>query len=902
MSEAIAKVVQLQPNGKVAFRGTAFAISRELALTAFHVVGDRIQGTIKEGQFELRFPGGVSCKAIYDGGDGKLDFALLSLQPPLEESFEPIRLTVHAQNGDGFFSFGFPPVSGIDLFTICGTIRNLQATIMDGVPAIQLFSPEAAAQISLKGMSGAPVLVGPQEEQGAIGLIRWNPTGSDQSLPAGGTLFACPVAALAASRADLRARMVQISKPLPAAVLHNLPFVPNPLFSGRQAELEELTRIFQEERKFEVTKTVVVHGLGGVGKTQLAIQYAWKRLREFDAVLWANANTPERFEAGLAALASVLRLHNFKDGEQSVQVRAVLDWLHDNSRWLLIADNVDDSTAVKAVFEKLAPTLQGDVLITSRLSRWPVTVSCVPLDSLQVNDAALYLLNRVAKENHKAGSEADAKLLAEELGNLPLALEQATAFIIEARWSFSRYREQFGKARPELLSYEIEDGIEHPASVAKTWSITLVKLSLLARTLLRIAAWFAPDLIPRGIFLANGGVLSEALGQESVISHLAIDKALGELDRYSLIRLTTETASVHRLLQAVEQDSLTEEQCQLWLLRGIRLVNAFAPPKPDDVRTWDIWLPLQPHVESLLYYAQRHGVENAPVGLAANQLGVLLATRALYRQAEPLMRRALTIEEKTLGADHPNVAVRLSNLASILTNISRPAEAEPLLRRALGIQEKRFGLEDPRIAIYLNNLAELLRKADRPAEAEPLYRRALGILKKGSEQDRPILATCLNNLALVLTAPNQQAEAEQLYRQALEIDEQYFGSGHPAVATDLGNFASLLQATDRAAEAEPLLKRVLEIHEKTFGPQHPSVAIDLNNLAEVLRKTDRPAEAEPLSRRHLQILAELGHRSGREHQLLRSAVRNYEILLSATGLTQEAIAEHVRSAIAPEPG
>jgi hypothetical protein len=121
----------------------------------------------------------------------------------------------------------------------------------------------------------------------------------------------------------------------------------------------------------------------------------------------------------------------------------------------------------------------------------------LPLNILSREDAVRYLLDRVAKENHNAGGEGSAQSLAHELGHLPLALEQAGSFIVEMRWSFDKYREQFRAARPELLSEQREGGTRYPASVAKTWIITLDQLSPLARSLLRIAAWFAPDAIPR---------------------------------------------------------------------------------------------------------------------------------------------------------------------------------------------------------------------------------------------------------------------------------------------------------------------------------------------------------------------------------------------------------------------
>ena len=140
MPEGIAGVFELQANGKSVCRGTAFAISRKTALTAFHVIGDRTHSRVRDQPLTLRFSGGFTCRAIYDNGDGRLDFALLSLELLLTDDYQLIPLTDQAQEGDGFVSRGFPPLQNVDSLTIAGKSRNLRATIFEGVQAIQLFS------------------------------------------------------------------------------------------------------------------------------------------------------------------------------------------------------------------------------------------------------------------------------------------------------------------------------------------------------------------------------------------------------------------------------------------------------------------------------------------------------------------------------------------------------------------------------------------------------------------------------------------------------------------------------------------------------------------------------------------------------------------------------------------
>jgi tetratricopeptide (TPR) repeat protein len=700
----------------------------------------------------------------------------------------------------------------------------------------------------------------------------------------------------------------------PAAIhrtIHNLPFLPNPLFTGREADLERLGEHLNKRGEVALTQTVALHGLGGVGKTQLAVEYAWKHLERYEGVLWVRADNPEALDAALAGLAGVLGLPEAAAKEQRIQIDAVLGWLKRHERWLLIADNADTDEAAGAVRKRLAPDLACHVVVTSRLSRWPTNMPHLPVDLLLPKNAIYYLQERVAKEGHYAGDDTAAGKLAEELGYLPLALEQAVAFIIELRWSFDKYREPLRK----LLDRHREGATRYPASVAKTWNITLEKLSPLSRGLLRLAAWFAPDAISRGIFSADPTILAEALSQSVEVSDLAIEEALGELDRYSIIRLTAATVSVHRLLQAVEQDSLGEEERKRWLVVAGRLFNVFAPRQSWDVSTWSIWISLAPHADSLLEHTGRYGVDidMLPIALMADHYGSFLLARAAYAKAESLYQRALAILEKALGPDHPDVAWSLNGLGCLDTDLGRYAEAEalleraraireqaldpahrdlaetlydlaalyrvqsqypkaePLYQRAQAIWEKALGLEHPDVAWSLNGLAGLYAEQGQFARAEPLYQRALAIREKALAQDHPEIATSLNNLAALYWDQGQYARAELLYKRARAIREKTLGRDHPEMATSLNNLAGLYRNLGRFAEAEPLFNEALGIREKALGPDHPDVATSLNNLALLYVDQGQCTKAEPLYQR---ALANREKALGPEHPAVAAILNN----------------------------
>ena len=271
------------------------------------------------------------------------------------------------------------------------------------------------------------------------------------------------------------------------------------------------------------------------------------------------------------------------------------------------------------------------------------------------------------------------------------------------------------------------------------------------------------------------------------------------------------------------------------------------------------------------------------VAVVSNDLAALLLNTNRLGEAEPLMRRALEINESAFGNQHPTVAICLNNLAALLLNTNRLGDAEPLMRRALEINEAAFGNRHPTVAICLRNLAVLLLNTNRLGDAEPLMRRALEINEAAFGNQHPTVAISLNNLATLLQATNRREEAEPLMRRALEINEVVFGGQHPTVATDLNNLATLLRDTYRAEEAEPLMRRALEIDEAAFDEQHPALARDLNNLATLLHATNRLKEAEPLMRRSLDILGSFGRQTGHEHPQLQSAKANYQALQRAIG-------------------
>jgi tetratricopeptide (TPR) repeat protein len=658
------------------------------------------------------------------------------------------------------------------------------------------------------------------------------------------------------------------------------------LFKGRDEFLARLRASLQEPGGGKAAiVSGALYGMGGVGKTRAAVEYALAHENDYVALLFATGETPESLRANIAALARVLRLAKASATEQQAQYEAAIGWLNRNPGWLLILDNIDSKAALAEANSLLGRLSGGHVVMTSRLTGFGGEIEPLHLDILTGTAAAEFLLERTAKGRKPAPDiAARARELGRELGRLALALEHAGAYIKRRGFSFAAYAKEWATNRATVLAWSDPAVTHYPSALAITWRTSVAQLSPQGKALLARLAFLAHEPIP------------ESLLETPVPGTEPQDwaEALADLADYSLVIREDAPArfTVHRIVQDVTRRSLDAEPRLRALTEALDWVNDSFTGDPGDVRNWPTLEPLAPHAQAVAEAADREGIAE-PTGRLMGEIAVLLEAKALYRQSEPLKRRTLAIGEAILGKDHPEVAIRLNNLAQLLRATNRLAEAEPLMRRALAIDEASFGENHPTVAIRLSNLAALLYNTKRLAEAEPLMWRALTIYEAISGKDHPNVAILLNNLAQVLCGTNRLAEAEPLMRRALAIDEASFGEKHPNVARHLSNLALFLQVTNRRAEAEPLMRRALAIDVESFGEKHPDVAVRLQNLAQSLWATDGLAEAEPLMRRGLQIFLAFTRDTGHPHPHLNTAFGNYAGLLQAMGLGEAEVATRI---------
>lgn len=423
------------------------------------------------------------------------------------------------------------------------------------------------------------------------------------------------------------------------------------------------------------------------------------------------------------------------------------------------------------------------------------------------------------------------------LGGLPLALDQAGAYLEETGCGLSDYQQLYRQHRNELLRKRGGLVADHPELVATTWSLSFQQAQEkhpAAADLLYLCAFLAPDVIPEEILTADASSLDPVLAAVTADS-FQLNQALEALQAYSLIRRhpTEQTLSIHRLVQAVLQETLKEEEQHTWRERAVLAVEAAFP----DVKyeEWPLGVQMLERMLTQALFATRlieqYQMSNEEAARLLHETAYYLSVRARYAEAEPLYQRALRIWEEQLESERPDVPSSLLNLANLYNEQGQYEKAESLYQRTLCICERQLGPEHPSVAYSLNGLAGLYSKQGKYGKTKQFYRRALRIWKQQLGSEHPNVGYPLHNLANFYHEQGKYAEAESLYQQALQLWERNLGREHPNVIGPLHGLAVLYSKQGKYDEAEPLYQRALCIQEQQLGSEHPQAATIIHNFA-----------------------------------------------------------------------
>ncbi|MBC1195511.1 tetratricopeptide repeat protein, partial [Microcystis aeruginosa BLCCF158] len=590
--------------------------------------------------------------------------------------------------------------------------------------------------------------------------------------------------------------------------------------------------------------------MGGIGKTELARQFGWQEWREKaypGGICWLNVATRQPVDIGTSILDFArlyLKLTLPDEVELEEKIRYCWqNWLAGNV--LIIFDDVRDYQQIK---DYLPPQEEKrfQVLITTRKEYLSATITTFRVEVLKEKDALDLLRSYLADDRIDTQIEA-AKLLCQDLGYLPLALELVARLLKRRQdWKISKIRDKLaenGLDEPILdknPKFHGEMTAERGLKAAFNLSWEELNSAPEAQILALYLSLFALAPFPKEMILdlfpdEDGDTVEEWLTDSLVHLSLVQDKGDGWHEIHPLLRRYFRD----KLEASPHAEPAKRRYCEIMAKKSAEMPQN---PTVEIVKEFKPFLPhLQASVKEYPQYIADEDLFWSYTGLARYYKG-----QGLYATAEPYYQACLTATRTHLGDNHPLVATSLNNLAELYRSQGRDTEAEPLYLQALDLLKQLLGDNHPLVASSLNNLANLYSSQGRYTEAEPLYLEALDLTKLLLGENHPHVATSLNNLALLYRSQGRYTEAEPLYLQALDLKKQLLGDNHPDVALSLNNLAGLYDSQGRYTEAEPLLVEALDLTKQLLGDNHPDVALSLNNLAELYRSQGRYTEAEPL--------------------------------------------------------
>jgi len=690
-----------------------------------------------------------------------------------------------------------------------------------------------------------------------------------------------------------------------------IPYPENTEFYGREDILQQIHATLVEKvstsDKAYKQRSVALYGMGGVGKSQIALKYLYNYYSSYTAIFWVNADTVEKLNEGFSEIARALELPVTKLSEKtqmSELVRDVKRWLRQtDDKWLLIFDNVDNMTTMR----EYLPEIKGHIIITSRnrtagRSLAPEKIEVSPLSTTEGTELFLFLLSRKMSKNDfsETRDAIAAESLVKEMGALPLAIAQATGYVSRTNVSIVDYLNTYKKQGDDLSQLEFGDDLDafYEKTVATTLELSVLHIqtqSIEATYLLNIIALLDPDNIPDTLFTEGGKAFENSgLFLAFLADKTKYNNASGTLVQFSLVDRRNGVMSMHRLLQKVVVRRMKLEEKLEIFDNTVRLV-AKVFPATDTSSLWGFWddarlyLPhcvkMQGHynafadhstlqelaslfVECGKYLRERgvcsesipmliiardisqkiHGLRSIQYATCCYALGRAHLEEMQLESAITNFRTAAETQEALLGSGARKTADSYNDLGIALHEDGQLDEAEHHYKHRLTVYEQLLGPEDPYTASSYNNLAMIALARDDPQTAVSLTRRSLKIQEQHFGENHPYIPKTRNYLAYGLRAIGELEEAAELHRKALQYQETNKGPRHMNTATALQGLANVLHDQGFFDEAKALYIKVVNIREEILRLYHPDRIVAYKNLTILLCKQNQVDEAQDLLR------------------------------------------------------
>jgi tetratricopeptide (TPR) repeat protein len=611
---------------------------------------------------------------------------------------------------------------------------------------------------------------------------------------------------------------------------------------------------------------MTIYGLGGCGKSSLALEFAYHALAgpAGRLVFWVPAMSRESFELAYREIGIRLCIPGISDDNADVKrlFKETLS-LRKLGDWLMIVDNADDSEVLLGVdnnshelarlIDYIPYSNKGSVLFTTR-SRKAAT-DLTQSNVLELNDMgkaeARQLLARRTTQALLSDDVA-VNVLLETLAGLPLAIVQAAAFINQNNTSVSEYVSllQHASTKVELFSEHFEDPSRYrdmDNTIAKTWHISFKQICRqdpLAAEYLSFIACIDRVSIPQSLLPPGGSIVQQT-------------KALGTLTGYAFITECQKTVPGSNQERLFDMHRLVH-MALIWWLEGHNERASWAGtaaaraeelvPYGGNERkeVWGVYLQHVMYVAGLVDI-----IGGATSASLLERLGRCQESLGQYAPAETSHRKASSLRKEVLGPEHPDTLTSMSNLALVLGSQGKYEDAEAMNQQTLARREKVLGLEHLDTLTSMSNLALVLGRQGKYEDAEAMNRQTLARREKVLGPEHPDTLTSMSNLALVLGNQGKYEDAEAMNRQTLARYKEVLGPEHPFTLTSMSNLALVLDSQGKYEDAEAMNQQTLARREKVLGFEHPDTLMSMSNLALVLGRQGKYEDAEAMNRQTL---------------------------------------------------
>ena len=651
---------------------------------------------------------------------------------------------------------------------------------------------------------------------------------------------------------------------------------PDRYFIGRDGELAALYRALRDDSPTAAIQ--VITGLGGIGKSRLAVEYAYRYGTAYDLVWWIRAEDPATLRSDYVELAQKLGLPSEQDDQTVASLRQEL---HRRRDWLLIFDNAEEADEL---FRLLPDRHSGYVLITTRRREWP-HAETRRLGDLSTPAAVefLQLRGRVADAG-TAGELADA------LGRLPLALAQAASVIADGMPA-SDYLGLLRDQSPQLFA----EGhtVDHHVTIGSTWRVSvdrLVRRSPAAVALFRLAAFLNADAIPLARLKASTGMPAELA--DALTSPFQLSKATGALGEYSLAETGDGLLSIHRMVQAVTRTELGDGEPR-WAGIALTTIAAAFPQDVRDPKTWDACEAVMMHALTSAEHARRLNTDAAVAVQLLNRIAMYLLARGRVDLAGSVIAQALTMTEHSsqddlaflscrntygrvllanddfraartvqeevyqarteiLGPDHPDTLRAGRDFVEVLYRQGHPIDAAQLQDRLVEAFTSVLGANDLETITSLAYQATLLRDAGQYAQAHAIEEQVVEARSRALGPEHPDTLLAKANLARTLSELGELGNARAMEEQVVEARSRVLGPGHPGTVSAEGSLAVTLNWLGELGNARAMQEQVVQASSRALGPEHPQTLTAKGDLAKTLRELGELGNARAMQEQVVQ--------------------------------------------------